>query len=123
MKVQIRQGVFETNSSSTHAVSVCTKTQWEDYKSGKLWLDNNLDFLPAAEAEEYNNKLIAKEKERCEKHGRKFDKSNYEDDLYHSYDDGYDGYSYDEMARALGISKTNLSTKISRIKRQARKKL
>ena len=95
MKVQIRQGVFETNSSSTHAVSVCTKTQWEDYKSGKLWLDNNLDFLPAAEAEEYNNKLIAKEKERCEKHGRKFDKSNYEDDLYHSYDDGYDGYSYE----------------------------
>lgn len=45
MKVQVRQGVFDTNSSSTHAVSVCTKSQWEDYKSGKVWLNNNLNFF------------------------------------------------------------------------------
>lgn len=95
MKVQIRQGVFETNSSSTHAISVCTKAQWEEYKSGKVWLNNNLDFLPAEEAEKYNDDLLAKEKARCEKHGWTFDRSDYEGDLYHSYDDDYDYYSYE----------------------------
>ena len=95
MKVQVRQGVFETNSSSTHAISVCTKSQWEDYKSGKLWLNRNLDFLPVAEAEEYNNNVLTNAKERCEQRGWKFDRSDYEDELYHSYDDEYEDYNYE----------------------------
>jgi len=37
MKVQIRRGVFETNSSSTHALSIYTKEQWEDFKKGNSY--------------------------------------------------------------------------------------
>lgn len=33
---QIRQGVFETNSSSTHSLCICTKKEYEDFKDGKL---------------------------------------------------------------------------------------
>lgn len=33
---QIRQGVFETNSSSTHSLCICTKEEFEDFKNGKL---------------------------------------------------------------------------------------
>lgn len=32
MKKQIRRGVFETNSSSVHSLTMCTA---EEYKSGK----------------------------------------------------------------------------------------
>ena len=39
MKVQIRQGVFETNSSSTHVLSLFNKDIW------KKFVDNDTDEL------------------------------------------------------------------------------
>ena len=33
--IQIRQGVFETNSSSVHALSICTQEEWDKLKSGE----------------------------------------------------------------------------------------
>ena len=36
MKVQIRQGVFETNSSSEHSISVVRESDWNGWVSGKL---------------------------------------------------------------------------------------
>jgi len=36
---QIRRGVFETNSSSTHSLTILTKQQFEDYKGNKLIFD------------------------------------------------------------------------------------
>lgn len=36
---QIRQGVFETNSSSTHSITICTKEEYEKFKAGELVYD------------------------------------------------------------------------------------
>ena len=33
--IQIRQGVFETNSSSTHALAICTQEEWDKLQSGE----------------------------------------------------------------------------------------
>ena len=33
---QIRRNVFETNSSSTHSLTMCSKSQFEDWKAGKV---------------------------------------------------------------------------------------
>lgn len=33
--VTVRQGVFETNSSSTHSITICSKKQFDDWKAGK----------------------------------------------------------------------------------------
>ena len=95
MKVQIRQGVFETNSSSTHAVSVCTKQQWEDYKAGKLWMNMNLQLLPVEDAQEYNNDCVAAAKARCERGGYEFDVSDIEYELYHPYDYDWECCNYE----------------------------
>ena len=58
MKVQIRQGVFETNSSSTHAISICSKTEWEDFEQGKMYYNIEEDrFLPKEEAEQRNAEI------------------------------------------------------------------
>ena len=38
MKVQIRQGVFETNSSSTHAIAICSKEEYEGLQIGTHWI-------------------------------------------------------------------------------------
>ena len=42
---QIRQGVFETNSSSTHSLCICTKKEYEDFKDGKLSFNHYRDRL------------------------------------------------------------------------------
>ena len=69
MKRQIRYGVFETNSSSTHSVTVCMKEEFDKWKNGELlfsrWGEEFVnpednDTLTDAEKEvvkeKYNNK-------------------------------------------------------------------
>ena len=41
--IQIRQGVFETNSSSTHALAICTQEEWDKLQSGE-YLVNEWDI-------------------------------------------------------------------------------
>lgn len=36
MKRQIRQGVFETNSSSVHSLTMCSKAEYEKWKNGEV---------------------------------------------------------------------------------------
>ena len=36
---QIREGIFETNSSSTHTLTMCTKSEFDRWKSGELVYD------------------------------------------------------------------------------------
>lgn len=36
---QIRKNVFETNSSSTHSLTMCTKEEYDNWLSGKLMFD------------------------------------------------------------------------------------
>lgn len=36
--IKVRQGVFETNSSSTHSITMCKTSDFEDWKAGKLYL-------------------------------------------------------------------------------------
>ena len=38
MKVQIRRGVFETNSSSIHTLAITTNTDWDKFEKGELLL-------------------------------------------------------------------------------------
>lgn len=44
---QVRHNVFETNSSSTHSLTICSKSEYERW--GKdLWFDmDNDEFIPA----------------------------------------------------------------------------
>ena len=39
MKRQVRQGVFETNSSSTHSLTICTEDEYNKWKKGELLFD------------------------------------------------------------------------------------
>lgn len=52
MKRQVRRSVFETNSSSTHSLTICTKAEHEAWCNGDLvWSDDygffKVDELPA----------------------------------------------------------------------------
>lgn len=43
--IQIRRGVFETNSSSTHSICICSKTDYEKFIAGELWYSRWTDDL------------------------------------------------------------------------------
>lgn len=47
MGMQIRQGVFETNSSSTHSITLCLKSDWEDFINGKTMVGSGGEVLVA----------------------------------------------------------------------------
>lgn len=49
MKRQIRRGVFETNSSSTHSISITTKKMFNDWKKGKVKYNRWADIWLQAE--------------------------------------------------------------------------
>ena len=48
MKRQIRKHVFETNSSMTHALTICTEEEFEKWKNGEVWWNhwNSDEFIP-----------------------------------------------------------------------------
>lgn len=38
---QIRQGVFETNSSSTHSITMCSESEFKKWMNGELYFNSN----------------------------------------------------------------------------------
>ena len=49
MKLQVRKGVFETNSSSVHCMTMCSQSDYDKWKNGELFYYK------------YNNQLVTKE--------------------------------------------------------------
>lgn len=52
MKQQIRYGVFETNSSSVHSLTIVSKEEFEKFKKGNLIFDRWNDALVEASENE-----------------------------------------------------------------------
>lgn len=45
MNRQVRRGVFETNSSSVHSITMCMKSEFDKWKSKELVFDEWNDVL------------------------------------------------------------------------------
>ncbi len=57
--IKIRSGVFETNSSSTHSLSICKKSDCDKWINGELMYckypkDNNKEFVSIEEGNKIN---------------------------------------------------------------------
>lgn len=98
MKIQIRRGVFETNSSSVHSITMCSKEDYERWENGELLLkrwggklvDVN-DPEVAKERADYEAEL--EEWEKDENHSR-WDKPYTELLTYDEFND-WDFMDYD----------------------------
>ena len=52
MKRQIRRGVFETNSSSMHSLTICSQVEYDAWEKGELLMDSYDDvFVKPADVE------------------------------------------------------------------------
>lgn len=113
MKRQIRYGTFETNSSSTHSLAICTEAEFDAWKNGELLFDSwNGKFVKEASRIE----LTEEEKAEVEKEYNKNRRNNkymmtwnmlsdkdkqdlYDEYIAENYDEAeeytYDRYMYD----------------------------
>lgn len=110
MIFQVRQGVFETNSSSTHTLTICSKDDYDKWKRGDVfWLNDSWhklytdkDFVTPEELEELAEKYNEEQQKRIGE-GDKFakmldiDKVLNERPDYDSWEDSY----YDTERSAL----------------------
>lgn len=111
MKRQIRRGVFETNSSSTHSLTICTEEEFEQWKEGKLLFNkyNNTHFVKANKLSDYDKKCAAQHYEdnkdeffkdwsdlsqsEKEKYYTKYAKENY---IANEDDETYEEWRHDD---------------------------
>ena len=55
--IQVRRNVFETNSSSTHSITICTEDEYEMWKRGEVyWSRYSKEFVSKEEVEKEFNK-------------------------------------------------------------------
>ena len=39
LKRQVRHGVFETNSSSVHSITMCSETEYNEFENGNIYIE------------------------------------------------------------------------------------
>lgn len=91
MKIQIRTGLFETNSSSVHSLVMVSENDYEKWKNGELVYDRMRDKLIPVTDEEY----------------LEWKKENEEEDIdyydYLTFDEfnDYDALSYETFSESF----------------------
>lgn len=65
MKRQVRRGVFETNSSSTHSLTMCSEEEFEAWKRGEVLFQEygNENFISATKLSEHDKKMAQEDYE------------------------------------------------------------
>ena len=65
MKRQIRCGVFETNSSSTHSLTMCSEEEFEAWKRGEVLFQEygEENFISATKLSEHDKKMAQEDYE------------------------------------------------------------
>lgn len=100
MKRQIRKNVFETNSSSTHSITICSEEEWEGFKDGKLAVNDAGKFMPV-------EKLLPNpDYDPDDYPGRLIDPA---DSSWDNEYETYDSYFYDEYLEVYSYNYTTKS--------------
>ncbi len=113
MKRQIRRGVFETNSSSTHSITMMMKNDYDRWEKEKLYLYDGYGFGYGFNKPETGNLYTKEEVEKFIRsnefyHGEEIDFDDYgflkyEYDFVHpDYEDDYLESYYDEFTTKSG---------------------
>lgn len=101
MKKQIRRCVFETNSSSTHSLTMCSEEEFEAWKRGELLFDEwTGKFVSPADLSDHDKKMAEKDYE-ANKDEFKKDWKDLSDNAKQKYYKKYakDNYIIDEDSK------------------------
>lgn len=86
---QIRNNVFETNSSMTHCLVICKADNYNNWVEGKLMFKmEGEQFLETSEALKENAKQLRENLKWYEQSGRDYDKEKFNEDIIAKYERG-----------------------------------
>lgn len=115
----VRRGTFETNSSSTHSITMCMESDYEKWKNGEMyWHRWNDELVSKEEAEKEMTKL----REEFIADNPDFDENNEEwkeeleqyineDKMYYTYEEFKD-YDYIEYETFVDTFETPQGEKV-----------
>lgn len=98
---QIRKGVFETNSSSTHSITFMSESEYDAWKNGEVYLNNTY-----GSSSQYADKKFVTRDEAIDI--LKYDK--YYDDHFWNYDYESDVYPSPEELDDDGLAMCGIYT-------------
>lgn len=92
----IRRGTFETNSSSTHSITMCKESDFDKWKNGEMYWDRWNESLVSKEEAE---KEMAKLKEEFISEHPDYDKDDidWEEQLEDYLNSDKEYYTYEEF--------------------------
>lgn len=100
---QIRKNVFETNSSSTHTLAICTEDEYKDWQDGKLLFNKwNETFI------KNSIKITKQDKKEAEEHYTKC-KGKYYKDWSELTDAEKEEYIYNHVSQQRKQEEDSLS--------------
>lgn len=99
MRQTIRNNTFETNSSSTHSITIVTQEEFDKFKSGDTYIDWNDEFFTKEEI------LNSKEYEEFENKGK------CSEDKFEAYIEYNDFRNYDNYNREYETFEEHYTTK------------
>ena len=115
----IRQGCFETNSSSTHSITLCMESEFEKWKNGELYWNRWDEKLVSKEEVEKEFAKIREEfisenpgfDENDEEWQEKLEQYINEDKMYYTYEE-FNDYDYIEYETFVDTFETPQGEKV-----------
>jgi len=99
--IKIRKGVFETNSSSTHTLTITSKSVYDSWKSGEIYFNSDVGELQTMEEmqktyDEDGNRYYDTFEEYCEENIKTYDEWR-DDDCLETFSHDYTSESGDKI--------------------------
>lgn len=115
----IRRGTFETNSSSTHSITMCMESDYEKWKNGEMYWHRWNDELVSKEEVEKEMAKLREEfiadnpdfDENNEKWKEKLEQYINEDKTYYTYEE-FNDYDYIEYETFVDTFETPQGEKV-----------
>lgn len=98
---QIRKNVFETNSSSTHTLAICTEDEYKDWKDGKLLFNKWRETFV-----KNSIKITKQDREEAQRCYNQY-KGKYYKDWFELTDEEREEYTYNHIAQQRRQEKTS----------------
>ena len=106
--IQARCGVFETNSSSTHSITMCTKNEFDEWRNGNVYRN---DGWWSDSISEFKNKAFLTYDEAMQLiKSSKWYRPIEDGECVDEYFKGYEIYDYENWGRDYESDVTHYTT-------------
>ena len=106
--IQVRNGVFETNSSSTHSIAICTKNEFDAWRGGEIYI--NEGWWSSSNSQYKNKRFLTENEARALIMSSSFYRPMEDDESLDHYFREFEIYSYEDWGSEYESDVTRYTT-------------